>query len=735
MTLSADLLKFTILAGMIPAVMTSLIAPKHWVPEFALCFGSCNPLRLLEPPFELPVIDTILPGYSVLAACLLIIGSALALRARSLKSLISLIPLALFLGRGWLDPWGDAAVVMAGILPDGSAIHLGEWLYNISCSALYISFIFSRGDYLRTRAFLALMAVLTGLLFYEPDFGVTEFLFFASSTLGLRMIFLFLRVNLDDFIRIGWGRSGLLFLHSIALLLPIWLLVGAGFWLQSTAAGWIEDKAYAQRPLCTASVLRLGLSDANSASDDALKEMFLDVEGQRCPISQDQDEIEDIASHATNLSTFFRETKAASDPCSAGGNPDPAHRDIETDLCYYGELLHAGREARLKAALAAQYAKNHQSETDARNAVNGAIRDAMPDVRIPHRYKCTRFPWLGCEIGKTAKWATQNAINGGQARIRRTVANEAASQIAGAAAQVDGATSLADQNAKAITDAMRRTTQSALRNGFDVMGILDHMLFVILCLMILKALFFVFARVAYSSVDRETAITLAAPEEEIPEGTMINAGKRYEVPAGRFFYSKRAQMEGIAPKIAVPPPQPAACLFSRLFGGAYFLSVADRSGPDAGPVVFKTGNIREFVEWSLEPGEEVVFHFKDFIAIEDRVKLSTFVSFRLSTLLLGRILFRRARGPGRLVLRTAGPAETSIETDTELSKPIHRLVSWNRGARFKLDVERGFFDIYFSTVHLRKDTDSHVIFVAEDSERKTYGTGAARFIKQFLLPI
>ena len=185
----------------------------------------------------------------------------------------------------------------------------------------------------------------------------------------------------------------------------------------------------------------------------------------------------------------------------------------------------------------------------------------------------------------------------------------------------------------------------------------------------------------------------------------------------------------------MPPPQPLSCIVSRLFGGAYFLSVADRKGEGAGPVVFKTGNIREFVEWELAPGEEVIFHFKDFIAMEDSVRLSTFVSFKLSTLLLGRLLFRRATGPGRLILRTAGPAETSAETDTHLSKPTYRLVCWNRGARFKLDVEKGFVDIYFSTVHLRKEHGSHAVFVAEDNEEKTYGTGAARFIKHFLLPI
>lgn len=719
---------------MIPAIMTSLIAPKNWLPEFVLCFGSCTPLRLLEPLFEMPGVDAVVPGYSSVAICLLVTGLTLALRARSIKSIISLAPLVFFLTRGWVDTGGDWAATAVGLVSEGSAIHAGEWLYNVSCSILFVTFIFSRGDYLRTRAFLALITVLTILLVYEPEFGITEFMFFVSSTLGFRMIFLFLRVNLDDFIRIGWGRTALLVLHSIALLTPIWLLVGVGFWLQSMAAGWVEDRAYAERPLCAASVLRTGLGEENSISIEDLKSSFIDAGNDRCPTPK-EGEKEDISNHAKNLQVFFEQTMPKTDPCVAEGNPDPSARDIETDLCYYGELLHAGREAKLKAALEEQYANNTQGERDAKAAVYGAVEDAMPDIRIPHRYKCTRFPWLGCEIGKMAKWATQNAVNGAQNRIRDTVAREAAAQIAAVGGQADKATALADQNAKAISDAMRRTTQSALSNGFDLMGIFDHVLFVILCLMILKALFFVFARVAYSSVDQETAITLAAHDEDLPEGTMSNQGKRYEVPSGKFFYSKRAQMEGIAPKIAVPPPQPAACLFSRLFGGAYFLSVADRSAETAKPVVFKTGNIREFVEWSLEPGEEVIFHFKDFIAIEDTVRLSTFVSFRLSTLLLGRILFRRARGPGRLVLRTAGPAETTADCDTELSKPVHRLVSWNRVARFKLDVERGFFDIYFSTVHLRKDTDSHVVFVAEDSEQKTYGTGAARFIKHFLLPM
>jgi uncharacterized protein (AIM24 family) len=154
-----------------------------------------------------------------------------------------------------------------------------------------------------------------------------------------------------------------------------------------------------------------------------------------------------------------------------------------------------------------------------------------------------------------------------------------------------------------------------------------------------------------------------------------------------------------------------------------------------GRIVFKTAGVRELVEWRLAPGEEVIFHLNDFVAMDASVRISSYVSFRIPTLLMGRFIFRVARGPGRLILRTAGTAEVSETGDAALSKPVHRFVAWHRAARFKLEAEQGFADIYLSGVHVKKSPGDLVVFVAEAADRPRIGTGAVRFLKTFILPI
>ncbi|MEM6357671.1 MAG: hypothetical protein AAF844_18590, partial [Pseudomonadota bacterium] len=121
--------------------------------------------------------------------------------------------------------------------------------------------------------------------------------------------------------------------------------------------------------------------------------------------------------------------------------------------------------------------------------------------------------------------------------------------------------------------------------------------------------------------------------------------------------------------------------------------------------------------------------------MDGSVTLSTYLSFRIPTLIMGRFLFRVARGPGRLILRTDGRAEISDNGDAALSKPVHRFVAWHRSARFKLDAEQNVFDIYLSGVHLKKRPGDLVVFVAESGDRRRIATGAIRFLKTFVLPV
>ncbi|MEO8001918.1 MAG: hypothetical protein ABI644_08580 [Arenimonas sp.] len=94
------------------------------------------------------------------------------------------------------------------------------------------------------------------------------------------------------------------------------------------------------------------------------------------------------------------------------------------------------------------------------------------------------------------------------------------------------------------------------------------------------------------------------------------------------------------------------------------------------------------VEWRMQPGEEVIFNYKDFYGASVNVQLKTDISLRLSTLLLGKIFFHYAHcsgGEGRLLLE-ARIHNTPRDSMSSI-KPA-RLLAWNRHAQFSADSHR-----------------------------------------------
>ncbi len=88
------------------------------------------------------------------------------------------------------------------------------------------------------------------------------------------------------------------------------------------------------------------------------------------------------------------------------------------------------------------------------------------------------------------------------------------------------------------------------------------------------------------------------------------------------------------------------------------------------------------IEWQLQPGEEVVFNYRDFYGASANVQLKTDFSLRLSTLLLGKVFFHYAKcldGEGRLLLEAR--VHNTTQGGMSSIKPA-RLVAWNRHAQF-----------------------------------------------------
>jgi len=139
-------------------------------------------------------------------------------------------------------------------------------------------------------------------------------------------------------------------------------------------------------------------------------------------------------------------------------------------------------------------------------------------------------------------------------------------------------------------------------------------------------------------------------------------------------------------------PWPWSAPIARLWHRRYFVFtrsrlLADAPGAAAGMVASAGGGL-SIVEWTLQPGEEVVFGYRDFFGASENVELRSYWSLRLSTLLLGRIVFRVARcgeGEGRLLLKA------NVE-DNELGDiralPPERMIAWDRHARFSVHSAR-----------------------------------------------
>ncbi len=726
---SVSLLKFLILLGLAPAIMTSLIAPRLWYDQFVDCWGTCTPVRIIEP---------LLGGvavYSAVAAGALALGLALAVNRRAFRDALSLTPFLLFLLRGAIDGGADAILA-----PSKSDMHyyVGELLYNVSCSVVFICFIFSPHRFVRTGYFAAFLAFLSVMIFVEPHFGAGELVFYLGSVLAARIVIRFAACNLDLFVRLGVVRTLMLLGRSLVLMAPILALIGLGEWMRVGFESALSDAVYAKAPLC-ASASRLDATrdlslDAKTEAA-ALAAGLVGLGPPSCPQISDKTERDAALAEARIKYPALRTELRTRDACAALRQEVPdGERHLERDLCYHAEYLHAGRSAALKAKLLDTKGDVSLSAARLRQNAKDLSNEVVPRVRIPRPASCPNFPWLLCELERAVLYVTEKGINGALSRVRRGI-------VSGANAVVDEGVALSDeaigkleaQVDDAVTQ-LRLATRATLANGFDLAGVIDHGLLVLLVLAFLKSLLFIFARVAFASVDKETAITFAEPGESISQGAIEVHGNRHALAGqGHIFYSRRAQVEGIAPRISLP--QPLVCVLSRVLAGNYFMNRANCEHAAEGRIVFKTAGVSQLVEWQLAPGEEVLFHLKEFVAMDASVRLSSYVSFRIPTLLMGRFIFRVARGPGRLILRTAGTPEVSETGDAALSKPVHRFVAWHRAARFKLEAEQGFADIYLSGVHVKKRPGDLVVSVAEAGDRQRVGTGAVRFLKTFILPV
>lgn len=250
----------------------------------------------------------------------------------------------------------------------------------------------------------------------------------------------------------------------------------------------------------------------------------------------------------------------------------------------------------------------------------------------------------------------------------------------------------------------------------------------------IKSFMYVFARVSFNR-DTGTFVTLGDTKEAAishPQSRIKSTGKAYLIGGDTdetFYISRKFQCLGRAPKLSIP--QLFHAPIARLFNGAYTMNkIVMQTNDDQ--VSCSTTKGMEFFEWTLADGEIVILDFHYFVGISKDIKIATLISPRMSSLLLGKMIFSQAAGPGKLILMAEGQAEIIGENDKTGSFPPERLIAMHKNTRLHIDSELDPLNVYLSTAYIRPAGGGKMI-VDVDSQRGAK-TGLASFIKHFILP-
>jgi uncharacterized protein (AIM24 family) len=279
-----------------------------------------------------------------------------------------------------------------------------------------------------------------------------------------------------------------------------------------------------------------------------------------------------------------------------------------------------------------------------------------------------------------------------------------------------------------------QTTQTSLWWSINTMRALHQLTLLFFAFICIKSFMYVFARVSFNR-NTGTFVSLGETKKAIADdipSPIKPTGREYLINGDineNYYISRRFQCRGKAPKFTIP--QPLYAPIARLFNGAYTMNkIVMHSGDDQISCSATKG--MEFFEWSLAEGETVILDFHYFVGMSESIKVSTLISPRMSSLLLGKMIFSQATGPGKLILMAKGRAEIINGQEATGSLPPERLIAMNKNTRLHIDSELDPINIYLSTAYIRPAGGGKVI-VDVDSQRGSKA-GLASFIKHFILP-
>lgn len=365
---------------------------------------------------------------------------------------------------------------------------------------------------------------------------------------------------------------------------------------------------------------------------------------------------------------------------------------------------------------------------------------ALPRMRVP---KCFAITFLdpGCAL----KAQVARTANSSMQRARQSLIDTLVGEVQ--AATTRGATSV-DQallRALAESDAQFQTFEAnsirALHQAFQTWRNINLLTLLYSLLILSKTALIVFSRVIFAPQNGAGLAAAFMPDQQpIRSQGLARHGQvlRISTEASEAHYVSRwgVTLEG-------PPParrRPLGFRFPliRVLTGTWAMNriAGQRSGDkhefDAD---LKVDEPAELVSWELQNNEQVAFRFQDFVGMSESLKVRRITSMSLSSLILGRMIYYVAEGPGTLILRTTASARISSDPEAHRPAPMGKLVAWSANTHFGVLAEQTTIDTFLSGYNLKTGNADTVIWDTSTRRGNGPGSGIMRFVKSFVLPI
>lgn len=704
-----DLYWFCLLAGLIPALRDNLLFPYGWLSHIGA--------GLALPPVANPF------GPAILLLAMLLAGIAYSgSRAR----LMVVVPfVALFIADT------EFGVFLRGM----------NTVYYVGTFALFLYFAW-RAE-MTSLPFVLFVILLIGWQSLDDLLAWPQILVFLAAASVSRIVVEAFRQNLP--LARDLGRSNRMQLSGRTLLLwwPMLILIGIGWWgstlIESGAQNLMYERGYVV-PYCALDPLNPETAVPCPDGEPVLREgMFYEDLRDRSPNDT-----------SPQYCWFGRQVYESAYPLP----PDeqficPADMTAEswqlTPLGFF-DSLDKTVERRYELAGWEMSQKLRQVDLLALRSAEDAD-DAARDLYsiVPRTTGMTTstcyFPDVACVAANVVINGLNSAYRKARARTEIRFINHIKSRADAGAATVQSVTADARASLQEHLNEAEARTLESIDRVHTAANLLRQILLLWLVVVTVKSLLYVFSRVIF---DKSTDIDVDLVEggDVVAEGRVSHL-QEVNVP-GNYPYNLyyKADYQPLGPAARFSIPQWRASVMSRIRFGAWHMSFVEMPMADEEGVTFNSVEAEHLIDWEMEEGEEVVFSYRNFVAINENVQLRTVISLRVATLLLGRIVFHTARcvgGPGRLILRTRGKPASAEQVRRSI--PAARLVAWNRYARFSVDSHLTLADVFLNGFNLRRslpnteDGPQGILIVEADARDGGMLVGTLRFARNFLMPV